>query len=512
MCRQFSAEYLPRSVADILLQRLPRIALANALGKIGDNVPIWMYEKLVGGFSFLARKVLNKQVATQNRRKISHWVSLLKTHQYVELLVVDYVSVLDQERKRQVETAAKKEHRKRSGIDVGLEHDKERKYRHVSDIINKANAVTKACQVLESYGTSTPNLDTYEKIVGKTPPPRDALLFGEAESFVSGFSENAHDKIFFSPLLVSKAILKTMNASSQDLFGNRFEHTKQMLAHGHQESGANLFLAFYTFALERCVRLPGDSFDFLSAAKSIAIAKKEPGDIRPIGITSCTRRIFGKYVMASAGPLMRDILRGRAKHPQYAVAVPGGTSILGLETNIKRVAHPSFVSVGVDCENAFNTVERNAVFRALNEFRSKAGKDHESILDMFAAFTISLYGQGEQDLSFFFDDGERKIVKCGTGVTQGCPLGTALFVLVIDSIVGKMFEEDALKEIPKFPNVSSGWFADDGVLSGPLSEIIPFCNLLKERLASDANLNIKCFNVLDGERTPKLCSSVSLRV
>jgi hypothetical protein len=44
-------------------------------------------------------------------------------------------------------------------------------------------------------------------------------------------------------------------------------------------------------------------------AKYIAIAKTKsavPGDIRPFGITSAPRRIFGKYVMIESGKLIGE--------------------------------------------------------------------------------------------------------------------------------------------------------------------------------------------------------------
>ena len=54
----------------------------------------------------------------------------------------------------------------------------------------------------------------------------------------------------------------------------------------------------------------GKCFKAITAAKYIAISKPKsdvPGDIRPIGITSVLRRIYGKYVMfESKDPAVSD--------------------------------------------------------------------------------------------------------------------------------------------------------------------------------------------------------------
>jgi len=122
--------------------------------------------------------------------------------------------------------------------------------------------------------------------------------------------------------------------------------------------------------------------------------------------------------MQSLAPLLRDSFSRRKRNRQFAVAVSGGTSLLGLDTCFKRVVNPSDVSVSVDCANAFNECDRAAMFQAIEALRSDHELDVEATrtLDNMTAFAVALYGQGTQQLSFFLDSGEHRSIECGAGL------------------------------------------------------------------------------------------------
>ena len=164
--------------------------------------------------------------------------------------------------------------------------------------------------ILTSDGTAPGDPETLAKIVAKTPT--DALEFPEETlADIAEEGAEAKNRVFIDPGKVSVAILACANNSSSDIAGVSFELIKSLLGRAHS-GGKNNFLSFFSFLIEEVARDPdGKCFSALSAAKYIAIAKPKssiPGDIRPIGITSVFRRIFGKYVMIESGKLVGGVL------------------------------------------------------------------------------------------------------------------------------------------------------------------------------------------------------------
>ena len=212
--------------------------------------------------------------------------------------------------------------------------------------------------------------------------------------------------------------------------------------------------------------------------------------------------------MIESGKLIGEVLSNREKHPQFAVGVPSGANILGIETNIRREVAPSDVSVAIDISNAFNMLERPFLFEALSCFRKNFEQPKDlRRFDTFTAYARAHYAHGPQGLSFFMADGERKSVMCSRGVNQGCPHGTALFSIALDEIVKRVFKQEELlvrlKVQPqhRFPSVFSDWFADDGVASGPLEEVKEFISALTGVLSYKAGLKVKFVTCLAGIET-----------
>ena len=223
-----------------------------------------------------------------------------------------------------------------------------------------SNGLSKAVAILTSDGTAPGDPETLAKIVAKTPT--DALEFPEETlADIAEEGAEAKNRVFIDPSKVSIAILACANNSSSDIAGVSFELIKSLLGRAHS-GGKNNFLSFFSFLLEEVARDPdGKCFRALSAAKYIAIAKPKSsisGDIRPIGITSVFRRIFGKYVMIESGKLLGGVLSSRKRNPQFAVGVSSGANILGLATNIMREVAPTHVSAAIDVKNAFNMLQR----------------------------------------------------------------------------------------------------------------------------------------------------------
>ena len=373
-----------------------------------------------------------------------------------------YKAIMQAESQRQRDC-----HARRMSSDVARPGQRAVTRRLAAKMAHTSNGLSKAVAILTSDGTAPGDLETLAKVVAKTPT--DAADFPEAtRATIAVEGAEAKNRVFVDPSTVLTAILACANNSSSDIAGVCFEHVKSLLGRAHS-GGKNHFLSFFSFLIEEVARDPaGKCFKALSTAKYIAIAKPKssvPGDIRPIGITSVFRRIYGKYVMIESGKLLGGVLSSRKCNPQFAVGVSSGANILGLATSIQREVAPTHVSAAIDVKNAFNELQRPLLFEALSKFRENFRCPKElRRYDAFLAYTRSHYAHGPQELSSFMSDGERKDVMCSRGVNQGCPHGTALFSIALDFIVLAVFEEHG----HLFPSVSSNWFADDGVASGPV--------------------------------------------
>ena len=100
----------------------------------------------------------------------------------------------------------------------------------------------------------------------------------------------------------------------------------------------------------------------------------------------------------------------------------------------------------VDFSNAFNSINRSALFKEVH--------------DMPSLSSLVEFSYGVQSHLLF---GEHAILS-GRGVQQGDPLGPLLFSLVLQPIV-----ERIASEVPSL--LLNGWYLDDGILCGNLDDI-----------------------------------------
>ena len=471
--------------------------------KLPLDVVYSLLETLVGAFAFLARPVRSVREAQSNKATTRRWNAYLAQHKSATLLE-EYKFIMEAESARQ-----RTGHARRAAADKPPPDQKAVTRRLAAKTAHTSNGLQKAVAILTSDGTAPGTEETLAKLIEKTPAAEKEFS-AEAREIVAVEGAEAKNRVFFRPSTLSTAILACANNSSSDIAGVCFEHIKSLLGRANS-GGRNHFLSFLCFLLEEVARDPkGKCFKAMTAAKYIAISKPKsdvPGDIRPIGITSVLRRIYGKYVMFESGKIIGNVLSSRERNPQFAVGVPSGANILGIESNIRREVAPADVCVAIDISNAFNMVDRSFLFKALSRFRENFKHKELRFYDNFMSYARAHYAHGPQDLSFFMADGERKSVKCSRGVNQGCPHGTALFSIVLDEVVCGIFEVEessvrlGFQPHHRFPTVFSNWFADDGVVSGPLDEVKAFVTTLAQVLRLKAGLKLKFATCLGGVET-----------
>jgi len=277
---------------------------ALVCGKIALDVVYSLMETLIGAFAFLSRKVRPGPFERANKAAIKKFHMHLAQRKTASLLM-EYKAIMEAESQRQRDC-----HTRRTSSNVAPPTQRAMSRRLAAKTAHTSNGLSKAVAILTSDGTAPGDLETHAKIVAKTPT--DAAEFPEATlATIAEEGAEAKNRVFIDPSTMSTAILACPNNSSSDIPGVCFEYVKGLLGRAHS-GGKNHFLSFFSFLIEEVARDPdGKCFTALSTAKYIAIAKPKssvPGDIKPIGITSVFRRIYGKYVMIESGKLLGGVL------------------------------------------------------------------------------------------------------------------------------------------------------------------------------------------------------------
>jgi hypothetical protein len=340
--------------------------------------------------------------------------------------------------------------------------------------------ISAAMMVLESKGCAPATMATFDTLVALTPKARRKIDEDVAKDLASA----KHELAQLDLALVRRCIKGAPRGKTKDLAGLRFEHLQTCLSIGGPFANG-----FLTLLLEQTMRHPEMVGYAIVKARSVGISKKDDS-IRPIGITSVFRRIWAKLIIREHGKVFEKILSHRHKQTcQLAVGVKGGAMKAGIFANVLRDANPEHVHVQLDVKNAFNTVDRTRMIKALLSLPTdtKEGKAARSAL---ASFVDAVYARGETPLTFYTDDGPQKL-ECSTGVTQGCGMGTLLFALTFQDIICTILEEDEHKSRREFERVFVTAYADDGVVSGPPDQALAFAKALGTRCDDEAALEIK---------------------
>ena len=205
--------------------------------------------------------------------------------------------------------------------------------------------------------------------------------------------------------------------------------------------------------------------------------KKKGDGIRPIAVGEVLRRLVGKLILANTD-VQKKIDTVMMEAGQLGVRVKNGADVITQAARFWMADpnHKDHIALKVDFENAFNTIDRQAIRRELNA----------SFPNLIPWFDFC-YSQP----AFLSCQGALLPFFSSQGVQQGDPLGPFLFALGIRPL-GKKLQgdpgppittDDAVPNPPRQQgapdppttpsrrNSLSLWFLDDGLLFGPANII-----------------------------------------
>ena len=152
----------------------------------------------------------------------------------------------------------------------------------------------------------------------------------------------------------------------------------------------------------------------LSSSRLLAMAKPVPGGpdgIRPIAVGEMLHRLVARTV----GMQLRQRFQAFFAPLQFGVATPGGCEAVVAGIRACLDVEPSSLVLQVDLANAFNEVDRVAMFEELR-----------SHFPDLIPFIRCFYGEPSR-LLLRRDSGEWEILQSSTGSRQGDPLAGFLF-------------------------------------------------------------------------------------
>ncbi len=109
------------------------------------------------------------------------------------------------------------------------------------------------------------------------------------------------------------------------------------------------------------------------------------------------------------------------------------------------------------------------------------------------SFLVAFYDEKWAKHSYFTSDGERHVVDCLTGVTQGCGLGSTMYSIATFVVV-----KAAMTGNPGCDETHNVAFADDGTSLGPKNQVIEFAGEIKNRLRDEAGLHFRKWEIYGG--------------
>ena len=192
--------------------------------------------------------------------------------------------------------------------------------------------------------------------------------------------------------------------------------------------------------------------------------RKPGGGVRPIAIGEAWPRLLGRLLAARYAKTFAQALTPI----QVGVGVRGGVEIAAHMVQAASLSvqqQDDFVIQSIDFSNAFNSIDRVSVYRAV-----------EQHVPQLLGFFRWSYGCTSPLLI-----GDDLVCRSASGVRQGDPLGPAFFALGLQPLLQEVKEE--------FPDVTVIAYLDDVYFMGPRIQAISARQSLA-RLAQRANLMV----------------------
>lgn len=192
--------------------------------------------------------------------------------------------------------------------------------------------------------------------------------------------------------------------------------------------------------------IPDGAAKLLSASCLVALNKPN-GDVRPIAIGECIRRLTAKTICAQK----RESLATFFTPLQHGVALKGGSELLFHHISLLLESNRDWVMLKTDIKNAFNTVERAHLL--------------SEVAKSFPDIYLHVYQMYSRSGPLIFRNGnDVHVLSSQEGIHQGDPLGPILFSLALHPIL--------LDLQSKHTTIQVLAYLDDMFLIGPLEDVL----------------------------------------
>ncbi|CAI7809651.1 unnamed protein product [Closterium sp. NIES-53] len=206
-------------------------------------------------------------------------------------------------------------------------------------------------------------------------------------------------------------------------------------------------------------KLSAEAADLLSASRLLAFSKPQ-GGTRPIAVSECLLRLIAKAALFLAAPVAREHFIPL----QFGVVIARGIEAAIHTARTYLEEFQGAMALQIDLANAFNVVERAAVFEGLKG----------TALDFLVPLVHLSYGRSS---ALYLDhDFGAEPLQSARGVRQGYPLGPMLFATSIHPCL--------VATAAAHPEVVLLAYADDITVLGEAANCTAAFTLLTEALLS----------------------------
>ena len=308
----------------------------------------------------------------------------------------------------------------------------------------RCGELSRASKVLTSTGLAESSAETTAKLALKHPR-RSTTIIREATPH--------HESINLTRSILFDVIRRSPRGSGTGPSGWRFEHLKVLIE--------NDFTADCLFSACTAIAhgiLPEIATKLLSSSRLIAIPKPN-GDVRPIAIGECIRRVTSRAICVQ----MKNSFASFFCPIQHGVSTENGSELIIHHIELMLEHNPDWIVLKSDVKNAFNSINRHHL---LNELRQSFPELYNYASQMYGGFNSLVFMEG----------GTAVAISSEEGIHQGDPLGPALFATAIHPILRDLQE--------RFQEIHILAYLDDVFLLGHPDKTLEAFQNLKDMFLS----------------------------